>query len=276
MTSEITESSAVESPALEMRGVSKSFDATQALDNVSLCLYPGEIHALLGENGAGKSTLIKIMTGIHQPDQGQILLDGNPIRSTTPDEQKRWYRRDPSGTDDLPRSQCGREYLHQPPGRCSSIGVTMYQDAEAILAQLDVNSTCGSQARGLTLAQQQTVEIAKAISLKVRVLIMDEPTASLSAHEVARLFVSISDSARQGVAMLFISHRMEEVFAIADRITVIRDGKLISTAPARVHARISHPRYGRAQNQKLLSPRSCPTWRCVAVGAKLEPRRRFQ
>jgi rhamnose transport system ATP-binding protein len=234
MTSEITESSAVESPTLEMHGVSKSFDATQALDNVSLSLYSGEVHVLLGENGAGKSTLIKIMTGIHQPDQGQILLHGKPIQIDNTAQSQRFgiaaIYQEPLVFPDLNVAE-NIFISHQ--GRGAVVNwPQMYKDAESILAQLGVPLNVRLQARGLTLAEQQTVEIAKAISLKVRVLIMDEPTASLSAHEVARLFDLIKKLRAQGVAILFISHRMEEVFEIADRITIFRDGKLISTAPA--------------------------------------------
>lgn len=220
-------------PILEMQHISKRFDVTQALDDVSLELYPGEIHALLGENGAGKSTLIKIMTGIHRPDRGQLLLAGKPISiHNSVDAQKH-----------------GIAAIHQEPMIFPDLNVAenifishvrrgllnwgrMYQEAEELLGQLDIKLDVRSQARGLTLAQQQAVEIAKAISLKVRVLIMDEPTASLSAHEVDQLFKLARRLRSQGVALLFISHRMEEVFAIADRITVMRDGKVISTGAA--------------------------------------------
>lgn len=224
---------AVAQPVLEMRGVSKRFDMTQALANVSLALYPGEIHALLGENGAGKSTLIKIMTGIHKPDQGEILLDGEPVTIQNSIEAQEY----------------GIAAIHQEPMIFPDLNVAenifishgnrgavvrwrdMYRAAEALLSQLDMQLDVRSPARGLTLASQQAVEIAKAISLNVRVLIMDEPTASLSAHEVDQLFALANRLREQGVAILFISHRMEEVFAIADRVSVLRDGQHISTRP---------------------------------------------
>lgn len=220
-------------PILEIRSIAKRFDMTQALDSVSLQLYPGEIHALLGENGAGKSTLIKIMTGIYQPDGGAILLDGQPITVRNPVEAQRH----------------GIAAIHQEPMIFPDLNVAenifishrdrgkilhwrqMYREAEAILAKLDIHLDVRSAARGLTLAAQQAVEIAKAISLQVRVLIMDEPTASLSAHEVDQLFTLATTLRAQGVSILFISHRLEEVFRIADRVTVLRDGKLISTRP---------------------------------------------
>ena len=222
-------------PILEMRHISKRFDMTQALDDVSLTLYPGETHALLGENGAGKSTLIKIMTGIHRPDQGEILLDGKPITIHNSIEAQAHglaaILQEPMIFPDLNVAE--NIFIgHRRRGAVINWG-QMYREAEAILAKLDIKLDVRGQARGLTLAAQQVVEIAKAISLKVRVLITDEPTASLSAHEVRQLFKLINTLRSQGVAILYISHRMEEVFEIADRITVLRDGKYVSSAPRR-------------------------------------------
>jgi len=222
---------AAQAPVLEMRGIAKRFDATQALDDVSLSLHAGEIQALLGENGAGKSTLIKIMTGVHQPDRGEIRLAEQPVAMKSAFEAQR----------------LGVAAIYQEPLLFPDLNVAenifishrdrgavvdwrkMYVEAEAILAELGVALDVRSPARGLTLAAQQSVEIAKAISMKVRVLIMDEPTASLSDHEVQELFRLVRDLKRQGVAILFVSHRLEEVFEIADKITVFRDGRLIST-----------------------------------------------
>jgi rhamnose transport system ATP-binding protein len=221
-------------PVLEIQHVSKRFDVTQALDDVSLALYPGEIHALLGENGAGKSTLIKIMTGIHRPDRGQLTLDGKPIAvHNSVDAQKfgiAAIHQEPMIFPDLTVAE--NIFISHAQRSPFIHWARMVEEAETLLAQLDIRLDVRSQASGLTLAQQQAVEIAKAISLKVRVLIMDEPTASLSAHEVEQLFKLARRLRDQGVALLFISHRMEEVFAIADRITVMRDGKVISTDAA--------------------------------------------
>ncbi len=219
-------------PVLEMRDISRRFGNTQALNGVSLRLYPGEIHALLGENGAGKSTLIKIMTGVHQPDSGQILLDGRPVHIGSTLEAQR----------------LGIAAIYQEPLMYPDLNVAenifiahadrgpwvdwrrMHRDAENILSQLDVRLDVRQPARGLSVAAQQTVEIARALSLQVRVLIMDEPTAALSAHEVDQLFAIVQRLRDQGVAILFISHRLEEVFRIAGRITILRDGQLISSA----------------------------------------------
>jgi rhamnose transport system ATP-binding protein len=214
-----------------MRHISKRFDTTQALDDVSLDVYPGEIHALLGENGAGKSTLIKIMTGIYQPDLGEMLLDGTQMRVNSPLEAQAYgvaaIYQEPMIFPDLNVAE-NIFITHQGRGALLRWG-KMYRDAEAVLAKLGVHLDVRMPASGLTLAAQQTVEIAKAISLKVRLLIMDEPTAALSAHEVNQLFKLTSTLRDQGVAILFISHRMEEVFEIANRVTVLRDGKKISS-----------------------------------------------
>lgn len=220
-----------QTPILEMQHISKRFDATQAVEDVSLALYPGEVHALIGENGAGKSTLIKIMTGVHRPDTGTILLDGNQMHINNSQEAQTQgiaaIYQEPMVFPDLNVAE-NIFISHRQRGMVVHWG-RMYKDAEAILAQLDVKLDVRMPARGLTLAAQQAVEIARAISLKVRVLIMDEPTASLSAHEVDQLFKLVGALRSQGVAILFIGHRMEEVFRIADRITVLRDGRLIAS-----------------------------------------------
>ena len=220
-------------PVLEVSNISKSFAGVHALKDVKLDVHPGEVHALLGENGAGKSTLIKIISGVYAPDSGDITLAGSKVTFSSPREA----------------AQAGIATVYQEPLLFPDLNVAenifishqgrgavtnwrqMFREAEGILAALGVALDVRSPARGLTLAAQQSVEIAKAISLNVRVLIMDEPTASLSAHEVAQLFKLVKDLRDQGVAILFVSHRMEEVFEIADRITVFRDGRLISTRP---------------------------------------------
>lgn len=212
--------------------VSKRFGATQALDDVSLTLRAGEIHALIGENGAGKSTLIKIMTGIYQPDQGSILVDGQPIHiSNTQDAQARGIAaiyQEPMIFPDLNVAEnIFISHRHFGPFVKWS---KMVEEADKILEKLDIRLDVRQPARGLTLAAQQAVEIAKAISLDVRVLIMDEPTASLSVHEVRQLFALVRKLRDRGVSILFIGHRLEEVFEIADRITVLRDGKWVSTS----------------------------------------------
>ena len=223
----------MEAPVLEMKNISKRFDMTQALDNVSLALHSGQIHALVGENGAGKSTLIKIMTGVYRPDQGEVLLDGKPVVVHNSQQAQALgiaaIYQEPMVYPDLNVAE-NIFISHRDRGPIVRWG-RMYKEAEAILAKLDVKLDVRMAARGLTLAAQQAVEIAKAISLNVRILIMDEPTASLSAHEVVQLFKLVRSLRNQGVAVLFIGHRLEEVLDIADRITVLRDGKWISSRP---------------------------------------------
>jgi rhamnose transport system ATP-binding protein len=224
---------AASTPVMEMSGVSKRFDATQALADVSLTLYPGETHALLGENGAGKSTLIKVMTGIHSPDTGVIRVGGEETTFKGSGEAQRAgiaaIYQEPAIFPDLNVAE-NIFMSHQDRGAVVRWR-RMYQDAEAILARIDVRMDVRTLASGLTVASQQAVEIAKALSLDVRVLIMDEPTAALSAHEVSELFTQIRRLTDSGVAVLFISHRLDEVFEIADRVTVLRDGRLISSRP---------------------------------------------
>ncbi len=220
-------------PVMEIIGVSKRFDATQALTDVSLSLLPGEVHSLVGENGAGKSTLIKIMTGIHPADSGEMLLGGESFAPRNSAEAQRQgiaaIYQEPSVFPDL--SVAENIFIgHQDQGLVVDWS-TMYREASAILAKLDIDIDPRLPAAGLTVAGQQAVEIAKAISLDVRVLIMDEPTAALSAHEVDRLFRQVRSLKESGVAVLFITHRLEELFTISDRISVFRDGRHISTRP---------------------------------------------
>jgi rhamnose transport system ATP-binding protein len=218
-------------PVLAMRSISKRFGATRALIDVSLDLLPGEVHALVGENGAGKSTLIKVMSGIHQPHEGEVLVDGEVVALRTPADAQRLgvaaIYQEPLIFPDL--SVAENIYIgHRDQGRVVRWR-KMCADAAAILARLDVHLDPRQPASGLPVAAQQAIEIAKAISLDVRVLIMDEPTAALSAHEVERLFRQVRQLRDEGVAVLFISHRLDEVFEIADRISVFRDGRHITT-----------------------------------------------
>lgn len=220
-------------PVFEIAGVSKRFDATQALDDVSLFLNSGEVHALVGENGAGKSTLIKIMTGIYPPDAGQMQMSGESYAPRNAAEaQLRGVAaiyQEPSVFPDL--SVAENIFIgHQDRGWLVDWSA-MIDEATSILARLDMNIDPSIPAAGLSVAGQQAVEIAKAISLDTRVLIMDEPTAALSAHEVDRLFGQVRQLRESGVAVLFITHRLEELFAVSDRISVFRDGRRISTRP---------------------------------------------
>jgi rhamnose transport system ATP-binding protein len=220
-------------PVMVLADVSKQFGATRALQGAGIELFAGEVHALVGENGAGKSTLIKTMTGIHQPDGGEVRIDGELVTlGSAADAQRRGIvaiYQEPMIFPDL--SVAENIFMgHRGRGRLARWR-RMYDEAGEILRSLDIDLDPRAQANTLTVGAQQAVEIAKAISLDARVLIMDEPTASLSAHEAQRLFSQVERLRARGVAVLFISHRLDEVFRIADRITVFRDGRRISTRP---------------------------------------------
>jgi rhamnose transport system ATP-binding protein len=218
---------------LSVANVSKSFGSTHALRGVSLDLHPGEIHSLVGENGAGKSTLIKVMTGLYRPDSGQLLVNGEQVELRSPADaqalgiaciyQEPLVFPDLTVSENIFMNETGRGRLVR--------WRDMHQRADAILRQLEVEIDPHSLASQLTVGAQQAVEIAKAMSRDVRVLIMDEPTAALSAHEVQRLFRQVRRLAASGVAVLFVSHRLDEVFELSDQITVFRDGQHISTRP---------------------------------------------
>ena len=219
-------------PILEVREISKRFDATQALSDASFTLHAGEVHALVGENGAGKSTLIGIMTGIHAPDAGTVLVDGSEVVLRSSADAQRYgiaaIHQEPLIFPDLSVAEnifTGQQ--RRPPWMSWA---RLHREASDLLAELDVKLDPGMPASQLSVATQQAVEIARAISLELRVLIMDEPTAALSAHEVSKLFDQVRQLVDRGVAVLFISHRLDEVFEIADRITVFRDGHRVSTA----------------------------------------------
>ena len=222
-------------PRAELRGISKRFAATQALDDVSLTLLPGEVHALVGENGAGKSTLVKILAGVHQPDSGTILLDGEPTQINGPAHARSLgiavVHQEPRLFPDLTVAE--NVFIGHAPSRRLGIldwGATR-RAADALFEELDVHLDAGAPVRGLSMADQQLIEIAKSLSVEARVLILDEPTASLSAHEVERLFAIVRRLRARGVAVLFVSHRLDEVFELCDVATVFRDGRHVITTP---------------------------------------------
>ena len=225
----------VSPPLLALSGVSKSFGAVAALRDVRLDLYPGEIHALVGENGAGKSTLVKILAGAHPPDAGTLTLDGQPLVPAGPAHARAAgiavIYQEPTLFPDL----CVAENIfmgRQPQRSLRRIDTAaMRTRAGELFARLGVHLDPDRPARGLSIADQQLVEIAKALSFDARILVMDEPTAALSGVEVERLF-GVARSVRDtGAAVLFISHRFDEVFALCQRITVMRDGHWVSTDP---------------------------------------------
>ncbi len=223
--------SQISPPILELNHVSKSFAMTAALSDVSWQVQPGEVHAVVGENGAGKSTLIKIITGVHQPDSGEIRVNGLPvvIRNTQSAQQLGIAAifQEPMVFPDLDVAE-NIFISHRQLGTLMNWR-KLYAEADQLIDRIGVTLDVRRAASGLTLAEQQTVEIARALSLNVKVLIMDEPTASLSAHEVDRLMAIVQALKARGVAVIYISHRLDEIFRIAVRVTVLRDGKHIST-----------------------------------------------
>ena len=220
-------------PVLVLEHASKAFSGVHALQDVSLELYPGEAHALVGENGAGKSTLIKILAGVHQPDSGSLRIGKDNVFLSGPaDASARGISviyQEPTLFPDLSVAEnifIGRQPLR--PGRRID-HAAMDREVEDVFKRLGVQLDPERIARGLSIAEQQLVEIAKALTRKARVLIMDEPTAALSPVESQRLFRVVETLRAEGAAVVFISHRLEEIFALCQRTTVLRDGKLISS-----------------------------------------------
>ncbi len=222
-------------PVLALEGVNKSFGAVRALRDVSLELFAGEAHALAGENGAGKSTLIKILAGVHRPDSGRVLLDGEPVVFHGPagarDVGTAVIYQEPTLFPDLSIAEnivMGRQ-PRRALGRIDHKAVRT--STAALMARLGVELDPDRPARGLSIADQQIVEIAKALSFDARVLIMDEPTAALTGSETARLFSVVETLRAEGAAVLFISHRLEEIFELCQRVTTLRDGRLVASEP---------------------------------------------
>jgi ribose transport system ATP-binding protein len=217
---------------LVIESVSKAFPGVQALDAVSLDLKAGEIHALMGENGAGKSTLIKIITGLYQPDSGRVLLDGKPVQFASPrDAIAAGISAVHQERNLIPRFSVGENILlERLPTRGGLVDYqTIDRQARRYLDLLDRGINTRAEVRTLSVAQMQIVEIAKALSLEAKILLMDEPTASITEHETRALFALLKKLRDDGVAIVFVSHKLEEVFAIADRVTVLRDGKIATT-----------------------------------------------
>lgn len=221
-------------PLLEMCGMVKSFPGVQALRGVDLRLRSGEVHALLGENGAGKSTLMKILGGAQRADEGTISIDGRWTSFQSPLDSRRAGVAVIYQEFNLVPGLTAVEnlFLGQEVTRAGFIASQQERQRAAALfqrlgADIDLDVPC----HRLTTAQQQLVEIAKALAFDARILVMDEPTAALTAHEVARLFKIIRELKAHGIGIIYISHRLQEIFAIADRVTVLRDGKNVGDRP---------------------------------------------
>ena len=221
---------------LEMREITKRFPGVLALDKVRLELRAGEVHCLVGENGAGKSTMMKILAGAQPMDDGEIRLGGAPVAIQSPHHAQ-----------ELGISMIYQEFNLSPflsvaenifLGREPRLGKTpfidwprMYREAEEVLARIRVRLDVRQPVNELSVAQQQMVEIAKALSVNAKIIVMDEPSATLTEHELAALFDLIKVLRGQGIGLIYISHRLEEIFEIGDRVTVMRDGQYVDTKP---------------------------------------------
>ena len=221
-------------PVLEARNVVKQFPGVRALDDVSVAFYPGEVHAVVGENGAGKSTLMKVLAGANKPDGGELVLEGRPVTFNHPSEaQQAGISIIYQEFNLLPeRTVAENIFLGREPHR---FGVIDYQqlekDTHAVLERLEAGDLINPTAQlgTLSVAQQQMVEIAKALSFDAKVLIMDEPTAALASQEVAVLTDLVRRLQAAGIAVIYISHRLVEVFDLAQRVTVLKDGQKVTT-----------------------------------------------
>ena len=215
-------------PVLELKGICKQFPGVRALHDVALRLYPGEVHTLMGQNGAGKSTLIKVLTGVYAPERGAILMNGREIR--------------PSSTQDAQR--LGISTVYQEVNLCPNLSVaenifigryprsfgmvdwrTMREQAARLLEQLEIRIDVGAPLASYPLAIQQMVAISRALNISAQVLILDEPTSSLDENEVQLLFRVLRKLREQGMAILFVTHFLDQTYAISDRITVMRNGE---------------------------------------------------
>lgn len=222
---------------LSLKGISKSFPGAHALKNIDMEIHSGETHILLGENGAGKSTLVKILTGVYPPDNGQIIYKANPIQFNSPaDSQKAGIRaiyQERNLVQDL--SIAENIYLGDEPHIIPVLPIIdrkkMVQGTQDLLDRLNLPLDPMMPVKELNAVEQQMIEVARALRLTADLIIMDEPTASMSPRDVTNLFGTIRALHAQGVSVLYISHRLEEVLQIGDRATVLRNGKLIATVP---------------------------------------------
>lgn len=220
-------------PALRLEHIVKTFPGVRALDDVSFTVMPGEVHALMGENGAGKSTLMKVLGGIYQPDGGRIIVAEEPVVMTSPLEAKAkgivFIHQELSLAEELTVAE--NIYLGELPRRRFGLvdWATLYVRTDMILKTLKVGFDARTRVADLSIANQQMVEIARALTVDAKAVIFDEPTASLTDAEKVVLFDVIADLKASGVGVIYISHRMEEIFRITDRISVLRDGQYRGT-----------------------------------------------
>lgn len=222
---------------LEMENINKSFPGVKALDDVSLKVRPGSVHALMGENGAGKSTLMKILFGMYSRDSGTIKINGEEVELTTPQESMdHGVSMIHQELQPIPMMTIGENIFlgNYPLGKFNLIDHNhMYEEAKGYLEKVDLRVSPKTMLNELTVSQMQSVEIAKALSKSARIMIMDEPTSSLTSSEVETLFKIIRELTAEGMAIIYISHKMDEILRISDDITIMRDGQYVGTWPAK-------------------------------------------
>lgn len=217
---------------LSLTGIEKSFPGVKALDGAQLNVFPGQVMALMGENGAGKSTMMKVMTGIYQADSGQITLNGEPVTFNGPRQSQAAgisiIHQELNLIDNL--SIAENIFLGREPQKALGFidWSKMFDDADALLARLNVQRSSREKMGHLPLGEQQMVEIAKALSFDSNIIVMDEPTDALTERETESLFKVICELRQEGVGIVYISHRLQEIFTICDRVTVMRDGQFVA------------------------------------------------
>ena len=219
-------------PLLQLSGITKVFPGVRALENVQLALWPGKVTALIGENGAGKSTLVKVMTGIYQPDEGEILYKAIPVHLPTPESAHKMgitaIHQETVLFDELSVTEniFVGQYLHK--GFLKKLDWSeMHRRAQAILMRLEVQIDPRATLKTLSIAQRHMVAIARALSFEAQVVILDEPTAALSQHEILEFYQIVERLKQEGKAILFISHKFDEIFELADHYTILRDGVFV-------------------------------------------------
>jgi monosaccharide-transporting ATPase len=229
-------------PVLEVAGVTKRFPGTLALDDVSFALKPGEVHALVGENGAGKSTLIKVLTGVYQPDEGEVRHLGEPVAFKRPiDAQRAGISTIYQEVNLVPlMSIAGNVFLGREPRTRTGLvdWSKMYADARELLKGYGVDNDVRRPLHTLGVGAQQMVALARAVSTDAKVVIMDEPTSSLEPREVETLFEVLNRLHAEGIAIVYVSHRMDELYRVCDSVTVLRDGRVVHSGPLKSLPRI--------------------------------------
>lgn len=217
---------------VELKGIRKSFYGVEVLHGVDFCLRPGTVHALMGENGAGKSTLMKVIAGVHKCDSGIITIDGQQVTIDSPSDAQAlgvaMIHQELSPVREM--SIAENIYLGREPGRFGFVDYRqLYKQTQELLDTLKIPLHPATKMKDLRVADQQMVEIAKAVSQNARIVIMDEPTSAITDNEVDSLFRMIEDMKKRGTGIIYISHKMDEIFRICDEITVLRDGRYVNT-----------------------------------------------